>query len=288
MSKIQHIPFDNSGDFLRWWFETRLLEGKALQVFERYYSNYRKDFNGYLREAWTDRHFELDREISRLKDRPNPKILDLGCGTGSVSLYIAGKLRNKCEVMGVDINDDRLLCARERQRILEEEIGRRLNCTYRNQNILSLDDKKKYDLVYLEETLHHMEPRLAVAKKISELIKDTGFLIVSEANAYNPLIQLNLFKKRGFRTIRREIGKNGKMFLYGDERIMTAKRVAELFESNGFRVKSLRYFRMASSKLGKQADRHGFNIIAIEHLICKVPIFRHIFSAHFNIVLMKS
>ena len=133
-----------------------------------------------------------------------------------------------------------------------------------------------------------MEPRLAVAKKISELIKDTGFLIVSEANAYNPLMQLYLFKKRGFRTIRREIGKNGKTFLYGDERIMTAKRVVELFESNGLRAKSLRYFRMDSSKSGKQADRYGFNIIAIERLICKVPIFRHIFSGHFNIVLMKS
>ena len=95
MKKTREIPFDNSGDFLRWWFETRPLEGKTLQVFERYYSNYRKDFNGYLREAWTNRHFEVDREISRLKDRPNPKILDLGCETGSVSLYIAGKLRNK-------------------------------------------------------------------------------------------------------------------------------------------------------------------------------------------------
>ena len=153
---------------------------------------------------------------------------------------------------------------------------------------MSFDDNEKYDLVYLEETLHHMEPRLTVVKKIAELVKDTGFLIVSEVNAYNPLLQLYLFKKRGFRTIRRKTGKNGKTFLYGDERIMTAKRVSELFESNGLRVKSMRYFRMASSKLSKLVNRHSYNIITLERLICEMPIFKHIFSVHFNIVLMRS
>ena len=129
MHNGSNLYFNNAGDFLSWWFEAERLDGKALRVFNRYYSNYRKNFNYYLKNTWTDRHFELDREISRLKDRPSPKILDLGCGTGSVSLYIAGKLRNKCQVVGVDIKEDRLLCARERQKILEREIGCRLNCT---------------------------------------------------------------------------------------------------------------------------------------------------------------
>ena len=286
--KKTDISFQNSGDFLNWWFESKALEGKALQVFDRYYTNYRKTFDGYLSQAWTNRHLELDKEIKALKDKANVKIMDLGCGTGSVALYIAGKLGRKSEVLGIDINEDRLLCASERLKILENEIGSKLNCKFKKENVLSLNRGEKFDLVYLEETLHHMEPRYEIVKKIADLIKDNGVLIISEANAYNPFMQLHLFTKRGFKTIRNKIGRNGQTFLYGVERIMTPKRVTKLFGENGLHVKSLRYLRVASSKLGKLADKNDFNIMDIENAICKVPFFRNIFSIHYNIVFLRS
>lgn len=286
--KKTDISFQNSGDFLNWWFESKALEGKALQVFDRYYTNYRKTFDGYLSQAWTNRHLELDKEIKALKDKANVKIMDLGCGTGSVALYIAGKLGRKSEVLGIDINEDRLLCASERLKILENEIGSKLNCKFKKENVLSLNRGEKFDLVYLEETLHHMEPRYEIVKKIADLIKDNGVLIISEANAYNPFMQLHLFTKRGFKTIRNKIGRNGQTFLYGVERIMTPKRVTKLFGENGLHVKSLRYLRVASSKLGKLADKNDFNIMDIENAVCKVPFVRNVFSIHYNIVFLRS
>lgn len=286
--KKTDISFQNSGDFLNWWFERKVLDGKALQVFDRYYTNYRENFNGHLSQAWTNRHLELDKELRTLESKSNAKIMDLGCGTGSVSLYIAGKLGCRGEVIGIDINEDRLLCARERLKILENEIGSKLNCTFKKENVLSLNRGEKFDLVYLEETLHHMEPRCEIVRKISDLIKNDGVLIVSEANAYNPLMQLHLFTKRGFKTIRNKIDQNGQTFLYGVERIMTPKRVTKLFGENGLHVKSLRYLRVASSKLGKLADKNDFSIMAIENAICKVPFVRNIFSIHYNIVFLRS
>jgi ubiquinone/menaquinone biosynthesis C-methylase UbiE len=160
VNKAQEIPFDNSGDFLNWWFEARVLTGKALEVFERYYSHYRLGFDGYLKKAWAEKHLELEMELESIDNKSNIKILDLGCGTGSVALYIASKFGEKCDVFGLDINEDRLLCARERQKVLEEKLGYKLRCRYIASNVLSLNEECKFDLIYLEETLHHMEQRL--------------------------------------------------------------------------------------------------------------------------------
>ena len=38
MIKKTDISFDDSGDFLNWWFDSEVLDGKALQVFKRYYT----------------------------------------------------------------------------------------------------------------------------------------------------------------------------------------------------------------------------------------------------------
>jgi ubiquinone/menaquinone biosynthesis C-methylase UbiE len=287
MKKARNATFNDSGDFLGWWFDTELLEGKALQVFQRYYSSYYKDFNGYLKKAWADRHLELDRELEGIENKSNTKIMDLGCGTGSIALYVAGKLRNKCEVVGVDINEERLFCARERQKVLEKNIGFKLSCEFMESNVLSLDENRKFDLIYLEETLHHLEPRLEVVRKISNLIRMGGTLIISEVNAQNIVMQLHLFRKRGFRTVQKRIGKNNQAILYGVERILTANRVAKLFTRHNLNVNSLRYFRLAPSKLGRFLDKCGIDFLNTEKIICKPPFLRNLFAVHYNIVLGK-
>ena len=68
-------------------------------------------------------------------------------------------------MLGIDINENRLLCARERLKILENEIRYKLNCKFKNENVLSLNRDEKFDLVYFEESLHHMEPRYKIVKK---------------------------------------------------------------------------------------------------------------------------
>ena len=287
MKQEVDLLFRDSGDFLNWWFEKRLLTGKALEVFERYYSNYRLGFNGYLRKAWSDRHLELDRELEGIQGKSNMNILDLGCGTGSVSLYIAAKLQGKCNVVGVDVNEERIFCARERKKVLERETGLKLGCEFMESNVLSLDEKREFDLIYLEETLHHLEPRSEVIKKVSNLLKSGGVLIISEVNAYNPFMQLHLFKRRGLRTVTKKIGKNGHALMYGVERILTASKVARLFSKYDVRLKSLRYFRIATSKLGRFLEKCGIDFLNTERVICKMPVLRTVFSVHYNIVFSK-
>ena len=68
---------------------------------------------------------------------------------------------------------------------------------------------------------------------------------------------------------------------------MRSGRVIELFEKTGLHVKSLRYFRVASSKIGKLADTKGFEILKLEEALCKIPLVRNVFSVHYNIVFFK-
>lgn len=281
------VAYDNSGDFLNWWFEKPRLKGKALEIFRSYYYNYERNFSGYLKQAWSDRHLELENVLNVFKDKHHIRILDLGCGTGSLTLYMACKLRGADQVLGVDINKDRLFCAKERKVVLEREVGYKIRCEFIESNVLSLSSNHKYDLIYLEETFHHLEPRLEIVRKISGLLKDNGTLVISDVNAYNPFIQICLFKKRGFKNIVKKIDEDGKEYLYGVERVIPARNVAKLFRQQNLIVKSLRHFRVANSKLANIFDNREVPIIKYERSLCKIGFLSKLISVHYNIVLKK-
>ena len=287
MNSGDSISLDNSGDFLSWWLKKPRLEAEALRIFNQYYSNYRENFGGYIKQTWADRHLELDRELETIQKSSNVRVMDLGCGTGTLALYCALKVQDKGEVLGVDINGQRLSCAEERKRVLESEIGFKINCEFKEENVLYLEDDDKFDLIYLEETLHHMEPRILVAKKISGLLKDEGALVVSESNAYNPFMQLRLLRKRRINTIKRKLGKDGETYLYGIERIMPPRWVAKLFSDNNLKTRSFRYFRMAPAIWGNLADRRGIDLFKLETRMSKIALFSKIFSVHYNFVFQK-
>lgn len=287
MNMKGYISFRNSGDFLNWWFKEPRLHGRAEGIFRSYYSNYSRNFNDYLNLAWTNRHLELERELCILRGKPIARVLDLGCGTGSVSLYIAYILRDQGNVLGVDINKERLFCAIERKNVLEREIGFGLNCEFVESNLASNSLNKKYDLIYLEEALHHMEPRLEIVKMISRLLKEKGVLIVSEVNAYNPFMQFSLLKRRGLMTLEKRYDEDGRGYLYGAERILPAKRVAKLFREYNLKVKSVRYFRVASSTLVKVFSKSDINLMALEGRLLRFPLLSRLISVHYNIVLQK-
>jgi 2-polyprenyl-3-methyl-5-hydroxy-6-metoxy-1,4-benzoquinol methylase len=283
----QKVSFTNSGEFLNWWLKTPRLNERAEKILNDYYSNYRKNGCDYLREAWTNRHLELENELGAIRDKSDIKVLDIGCGTGSVSLYIAYILKDQGNVLGIDLNKERLYCAIERKKVLENEMGSGLNCKFIESSIVTHSINEKYDLIYLEEAFHHMEPRLEIVKKISNLLKTKGVLIISEVNAYNPFMQFSLLKKRGLKTIEKKHDEDNMPYLYGAERILPAIRVAKLFKKHNLMIKSLRYFRMASSDLAKIFDNCGINPIAFEGKLLRLPLLSRLLCIHYNIILQK-
>ena len=117
-----------------------------------------------------------------------------------------------------------------------------MDCRFENCSILDFQDKHGFDVIWLEQAFHHLEPRAVVIEKIADLLKPGGHVIFSESNALNPFIQALLFRRRGFKTIKHS-NRNGKWHSFGNERILSARSLAHLMAKVGVDRKSVRYFR---------------------------------------------
>lgn len=236
--QLQGPNFETIADFLQWWMRNELLTGEERDVFRAYYAGYYRLFGSNIRRHFADQVSEI--MVLLHKAKTPPRILEVGCGCGTESLWFA---LHGAEVVGVDIRDDRLQTARVRAAILQEIIGASVKVQFANASLFDLETDASYDIIWMEQAFHHLEPRSAVYCKIAGLLRDGGWLVISETNALNPLIQIMLLNKRRFATIGSYINSQGRVLKYGNERITTAKRLVTGFASEGLTKISVRYFR---------------------------------------------
>jgi 2-polyprenyl-3-methyl-5-hydroxy-6-metoxy-1,4-benzoquinol methylase len=237
-TKGQLAKTENIGDFLSCWLENRFLEPPHQEVFDKYYWSYRRHFGQRMREAYSE---QIREAIELTKGRPGAKVLEIGFGLGTESLWLSMQGAN---VVAIDILGDFEKAARRRKEILEQDIGQPLSCEFRRTSVMDLDDEEVYDVIWMEQTFHHLEPREAVADKIVSLIKPGGHLVVSEVNALNPFMQFQLFIARGTNMYFTHVDEEGKEILIGRERIVTAQRLKHIFAKRHVYCKNVRYFRI--------------------------------------------
>jgi len=217
--------------FLEVWLREDLLPDEESAVFREYYRSYVRYFGPYLKHHYRNQTGEL---MALLSNAPAARVLEVGCGCGTESLWMAVRGHT---VTAVDVSETMLKVAVARRGILEQVLGRELACDLQKKSVLDMDGGH-YDLIWMEQAFHHLEPRAAIVEKIGSLLRPGGQLVICEANAWNPLTQLLMFKLRGTRTI---ITYNG--VSWGNERILTATRLRREFERCGIEQISLRYFR---------------------------------------------
>jgi len=242
------------------------LEDEALPESERdtlfhYYRSYRNNFGDYIRTHYARQSREL---IQAIQSRHTPTVLEVGCGCGTESLWAA---IHGADVVGIDISEDFIRVANTRAAITQEAIGETLRCEFRCESLLDIDSEPGFDIVWLEQAFHHMEPRHDVVESLAAIVKSNGLLIISESNAWNPLLQAALFKRRGFRTVRTQWG-----HAWGDERILTPHRLSRLFRQEHIRPVSLSYFRVLPN-----LPLPGRLMLGLERLVPSpaVPFFTH-------------
>lgn len=236
---IKKFNVDNISDFLEIWLTQNLLSGEEKRSFDNYYKSYKKLFGKYTKFHYSQQTKELMETLSNFH---RPLCLEIGCGCGTESLWIA--YRGGAIVKGIDIKEERLSVARKRKEILEETINMSLPCSFEKRSLFELDEKNKFDIIWMEQTLHHLEPRSLAFDKISELIKEGGYVIISEANAWDPFLQVKLLLHRGFSTINEFVDESGFKHMYGDERILTPYRICKELEKRHIVKRSVRYFRV--------------------------------------------
>jgi 2-polyprenyl-3-methyl-5-hydroxy-6-metoxy-1,4-benzoquinol methylase len=161
---------------------------------------------------------------------------------------------------------------------MEQRLDREITCTFGNRSLLDLGKSKRFDIIWMAQTFHHLEPRNNVFDKLAELIKQNGYIIISESNAWNPAIQLSLLKKRGLNTTTEFIDESGKKHSYGAERILAPMTLCKEFNKRGVKKTKVRFFRILPNK--KIADK----LLNIER---KVPRWFKPLFTHYNYVGKK-
>ncbi len=257
---------DSISDFLGIWLELDLLSGKEKEVFDSYYYSYKKLFDKYVKFHYSQQSEELMDILGKLN---KPQCLDIGCGCGTESLWMA--YRGEATVTGIDIMENRLDVARRCKEILEIQINKPLPCSFKKCSLLDIKGKNEFDVIWMEQTLHHLEPRAMALDKISELVKDGGFVVISEANAWNPLFQAMLLLRRGLPKVGEYVDESGRRHQFGNERILTAQRLCKELENRRVLKRSVRYFRTLPNK---SWARH---LVELERTVPKwlLPLFSH-------------
>jgi 2-polyprenyl-3-methyl-5-hydroxy-6-metoxy-1,4-benzoquinol methylase len=227
------LKADNISEFLSIWLENDFLSPDLNKTLSNYYRSYKRNFDEYMRYHYTNQTVELMDTIASMQ---NPKVLEVGCGCGTESLWMA---MNGANVTAIDIDEPMLCVANERKRIIEKETEQALTVTFFKKSVLDIDTSDKFNIVWVEQAFHHLEPRAQVLEKLRDLVKPGGYLIISETNAWNPLVQLLLFKWRGFKTIIKVDG-----HIWGNERILTPCKLKKLLKNQGFVNIKKRMFRI--------------------------------------------
>lgn len=169
----------------------------SLQQFYDQYHQKNKHFNKvigennftyffFLRLFKKKNHSSLQNFISSHSDTNSAKkILDIGCGVGTLSLYFAFK---GFKVVGIDVSQRAINIAQSAKKSLSFN-----NVTFKKQKLAQT--KGKFDLIICSEIIEHIPDDKTFVSQISDRLKKNGLLILSTRSQSNWLTSVGFFKK---------------------------------------------------------------------------------------------
>jgi len=113
------------------------------------------------------------------------KVLDVGCGVGTLSFYLASK---DMKVLGLDLSRKAIRLARENAKSL----GVSKMTNFYVSGFPSDKVKGKFDLIVMSEVLEHMSNDIEVIKYVAQFLKNNGIVLVSVPLKSAPLYRLGL------------------------------------------------------------------------------------------------
>jgi len=118
---------------------------------------------------------DLVVKLSGVKD--NDTVLDIGCGTGLLSLKFLDKAR--CKVFGIDSSENML--AIFNRKIEKLSLGKRITTRLEDASSLKFQHDT-FDIVASTVTLHHLKNKYPSVKKIHDIVKPGGRFVVGDIN----------------------------------------------------------------------------------------------------------
>jgi 2-polyprenyl-3-methyl-5-hydroxy-6-metoxy-1,4-benzoquinol methylase len=221
------LVFDKPSDLIDWTLKTSF-GAEADAALAPYYQSFAKSF-GPLRRHKYD--LQLESLSALVKAGTVKSVLDVGCGCGSVSLWFSYL---GASVKGIDLQEPRLRAGRKRAEVLG------LSPTLALQSLF--EETGRYDAIWIEQAFHHIEPRERAFEHLASLLNPGGYLVISESNAWNPLIQGALVKRRGFKTVITMTDDAGTTHMYGNERITIPSVLTRGFAKHKIQHTGRRFF----------------------------------------------
>jgi ubiquinone/menaquinone biosynthesis C-methylase UbiE len=123
-----------------------------------------------------DRHnklLDLVVDLSGVKD--GEKVLDIGCGTGLLSLKFLEKA--DCIIYGIDNSSEMLEIFKEK--IKKLNLADKISLGLENAENIDFRDEE-FDIIASTVTLHHVKEKYPVIKKIYKFLKPGGRLLIGD------------------------------------------------------------------------------------------------------------
>ena len=275
---VSNFSSSRNGFEIGFQFSQQLIEeledaGHVLNSQElSYLRNY---YHGFLRgeEQRSIRRLYYARRLQDVLDKllcdpQRPLIIDAACGLGSTSILF-GLLG--ADIVGIDINAERLNIAQKRVKYYERKNGGQLAVRFLNKDICDYSHEKKVDIVHCQESISHIHPAKQFLVNSYNLIKNGGHIIISDANALNPIPLYRAIKERGFRpyTLRKDPVTN-KTIGYAVERYFTVWGMKRLLKNAGFEIELVRMSCFVPHQLTTLGDFSFWKKWEIE--LSKVPV----------------
>lgn len=268
---LENINFDK---FLGLWFNVTLPDLKCQSTFNKYYRTYLHSFSQITKNYLNIR---MGFAVSLIKEKKIKNILEIGTGCGSEAIFFA--LKCGIKVTSIDVSEKFQKIALVRKNYLESIIESNLNIEFLISDINEFKPKEKFDLIWMHETFHHLEPRENVVRVISNLLKTDGYVLIDENNALNPYIQLSLFWRRGFQFYQKCYDEYGNIWINGNERILSASKLSKIFKRCDIEQISIKYYRLYPNfRFLNSLQR---SLLSFEKIIVKLPFLKFLLVHYF-------
>ena len=164
---------------------------KLLSGYENIFKNEREYYA--KQKPTSSSEFDLEKEqffkksniklVQLLGDVKGKKVLDVGCGIGSLSFYLA---QEGADVIGIDLSSNLIEYCKEQSKVL----GMAIEFKIMNAQIPDFEEES-FDIILGSRIIHHLPDIGLFFNTCKRLLKTKGFIAFIEPLKRNPIVELN-------------------------------------------------------------------------------------------------